>query len=328
MKILIIGGGGFIGQKLAKKLAATNLINGQAISKIILADISKPGTIIGAVPMEYKTIDVSNKVDVEGLFVDNPDIVFHLAAIVSGEAEQNFDAGMRTNLGGSMNILDVAARKSATTGNIPIIVFASSAAVHGGEAPDVIVDGVELNPQTSYGTQKAVTELLLQDYSRKGFVDGRGLRLPTVSIRPGKANTAASSFISSIFRDTLQGDYSNCPVNKNYLVWHTAPRTVVNNLIHAATIPANKFGFNRNLNLPGRTDSIGEMIDQMTSVAGPGAAQRITWEKDPIIEQIVTGWRGRLEPKKALSLGFTADRSFADSVRYFLEDDIAGDQTP
>jgi len=323
MKVVIIGGGGFIGQKLAQKLADTKQINGQTISKLVLADIQKPGFVNGSVPVEYKTIDISNKADVGELFADNPDVVFHLAAIVSGEAESDFDLGMRVNLSGSMNILDAAARQTATSGKMPIVIFASSAAVHGGEAPDLIIDGVELNPQTSYGTQKAVTELLLQDYSRKGFLDGRGLRLPTVSIRPGKANAAASSFISSIFRDTMQGDKSNCPVDEDFLVWHTAPRTVVNNIFHAATIPANKFGYNRNLNLPGRTDSIGEMINQMTLITGPEAAQKISWDKDTKIENIVIGWRARFEPEKALSLGFIADQSFSDSVRYFLEDDIA-----
>ncbi len=323
MKIVIIGGGGFIGQKLAKKLVETKQINGRTISKIILADIQEPGPVNGSVPVEYKTIDIANKADVGELFAENPDIVFHLAAVVSGEAESNFDLGMRVNLSGSINILDAAAKQTATSGNMPVVIFSSSCAVHGGEAPDLIVDGVELNPQSSYGTQKAVTELLLQDYSRKGFLDGRGLRLPTVSIRPGKANAAASSFISSIFRDTLQGDKSNCPVNKDFLVWHTAPRTVVNNIFHAATIPADKFGYNRNLNLPGRTDSIGEMINQMTLIAGPDAAKKISWDKDTKIEKIVMGWRARFQPEKALSLGFVGDQSFSDSVRYFLEDDIA-----
>ncbi len=323
MKIMITGGGGFIGQKLARKLADNGQLNQRVISRIALADIQQPNPLIASMPVDYIKADISNKSDVEVLFSEEVDVVFHLAAVVSGEAETNFDLGRRVNLEGSINILDAAARQTATRGNMPVVIFASSAAVHGGEAPELITDGVELNPQTSYGTQKAMIELLLQDYSRKGFLNGRGLRLPAVTIRPGKANTAASSFMSSIFRDTLQGEHANCPVTKDFPVWHTAPRTVVENFIHAASIPAGNFGYNRNLNLPGRTDTIGEMINQMTRVAGPEAETRITWNRDPQIEEIVLGWRGSFRPEKALALGFAADHSFADSVRYFLEDDIA-----
>ncbi len=323
MKIMITGGGGFIGQKLARKLADNGQLNQREISRIALVDIQQPNPLIASMPVDYIKADISNKSDVAALFSEEVDVVFHLAAVVSGEAETNFDLGRRVNLDGSINILDAAASHTATRGNMPVVIFASSVAVHGGEAPELISDGVELNPQTSYGTQKAMIELLLQDYSRKGFLNGRGLRLPTVTIRPGKANRAASSFMSSIFRDTLQGEHANCPVTRDFPVWHTAPRTVVENFIHAASIPAANFGYNRNLNLPGRTDTIGEMINQMTGVAGPEAEKRITWNRDPQIEKIVMGWRGSFRPEKALALGFAADHSFADSVRYFLEDDIA-----
>lgn len=322
MRILITGGGGFLGQKLAKKLCEIGTVNEQAITEITLADIQEPVSIEASFPVHRTVADVSLKADVDRLSIGKPDLIYHLAAVVSGAAEADFDLGMRANLGGTMNILDAARNLGVSTGTPPMVIFASSVAVHGGEAPETVVDGVELNPQTSYGTQKAVGELLLQDYSRKGFIDGRGLRLPTVSIRPGKANAAASSFMSSIFRDTLQGDQSNCPVGRDFPVWHTAPRTVVENLIHAAEIPAEAFGYNRNLNLPGRTDTIGEMIDAMTAVAGPDAESRITWETDEVIEKIVLGWRARFSPEKGQALGFKADTSFEDSVRYFLEDDI------
>lgn len=323
MKILITGGGGFIGQKLAQKLTGVGHLNGQKISQITIADILSPAAVSGSVPVHSAVADICKQSNVDGLFGDQPDVIFHLAAVVSGAAESNFGLGMQVNLAGSRHILDAAAKQTVSTGKIPKVIFASSCAVHGGEAPETVVDGIELNPQTSYGTQKAIVELLLQDYSRRGFLDGRGLRLPTVSIRPGKANAAASSFMSSIFRDTLQGDKSNCPVGRDFPVWHTAPRTIVDNFIHAACIPAEEFGFARSLNLPGRTDTIGAMIEAMTSVAGPEAESRITWDKDPVIEKIVVGWRSYFSPEKALSLGFSADRSFADSVNYFLEDDIA-----
>lgn len=319
MRILITGGGGFIGQKLARKLAETGELNGNKISEIILADIVEPGPIDGAVKITYVATDISNAAAVSALFTDGLDVIYHLAAVVSGAAEADFDLGMRVNLGGTMNILKAA----ADLGTNPMVIYASSCAVHGGEAPDPVLDGIELNPQTSYGTQKAIGELLLQDYSRKGYLDGRGLRLPTVSIRPGKANAAASSFMSSIFRDTLEGKSSNCPVGKEFPVWHTAPRTIITNLIHAASVPAEALGFNRNMNLPGRTDTIGKMIAAMSEVAGPEAEARITWDTDPVIEKIVLGWRANFRPEKALALGFVADASFADSVRFFLEDDIA-----
>jgi len=322
MRILITGGGGFIGQKLAKRLCDVRALNQQEITGITLADIQEPAAFDTAIPLKCKVSDISVAAEVEALFSDKPDVIYHLAAAVSGAAEADLDLGLRVNLGGTMNILE-AARKLGQFGARPMVIYASSVAVHGGEAPDTVVDGIELNPQSSYGTQKAIGELLLQDFSRKGLIDGRGLRLPTVTIRPGKPNAAASSFMSSIFRDTLQGEPSNCPVARDFPVWHTAPRTVVENLIHAAGVPAKDFGYNRNINLPGRTDTIGEMIDAMTAVAGSQAESRITWEPDITIEKIVMGWRGRFAPQKGLALGFAADASFADSVRYFLEDDIA-----
>ena len=226
---------------------------------------------------------------------------------------------MRVNLKGSINLFEAARGQGKT----PVVVYASSIAAHGGEEPEIIVDGVELNPQTSYGSQKVMGELLLNDMSRRGYIDGRGLRLPTVSIRPGKANAAASSFMSSIFRDTMQGEASNCPVDRDFLIFHTAPRTIVENLIIAAELDGEAFGFNRCLNLPGRSDTIGEMITAMTKVFGPAAEARITWEADATIEKIVRGWRNQVVSEKAQRLGFIRDRSFEDTVRWFLEDDIA-----
>ncbi len=268
--------------------------------------------------VECVAADIGDAVAVNQLFSDAPDVIYHLAAVVSGAAEADFDLGMRVNLAGTMNVLEAA----RTAGNLPIVIFASSVAAHGGEAPDVVPDGVELNPQSSYGTQKAIGEKLLQDYSRKGFVDGRGVRLPTVTIRPGVANAAASSFMSSIFRDTMQGKSANCPVSKGFKVWHSAPRTIVANLLLAAEVRAEAFGFNRCINLPGRTDTIGEMIAAMTYVSGPAAEARITWQSDPIVEAVVSGWRSEFTPTKALGMGFIADNSFEDTVRWFLEDDI------
>ena len=321
MHILITGGGGFIGQKLARALAAKGHLRGAEISKLVLTDLSEPAAIEAPFEVVRLASDLSDGSSRETLFADHGpfDVIFHLAAVVSGAAEADFDLGIRVNLFGTLGLFEAARAQ----GNAPVVVYASSMAVHGGMAPDPIVDGVELNPQTSYGAQKAMGELLLTDMSRKGFLDGRGLRLPTVSIRPGKPNAAASSFMSSIFRDTMQGNLSNCPVDESYELWHTAPRTVIRNFIHAAEMDGAALGENRCINLPGRCDSIGAMIAAMTEVAGPEPATRITWDRDPVIEAIVNGWRGRVTLGRAIDLGFVADDSFQDSVRWFLEDDIA-----
>ena len=315
--ILITGGGGFIGQKLAQKLSRTGQLRGQDITALTLVDITDPKEPKAPFDINTVTADISEPQVAQALMHDGFDVIYHLAAVVSGAAEADFDLGLRVNLTGTLNILEEARRLHTC----PIVVYASSCAVHGGEEPDIITDGLELNPQTSYGTQKAMGELLLNDMTRKGFIDGRGLRLPTVSIRPGKANAAASSFMSGIFREPLQGEPSNCPVSRDFAVWHTAPRTIIDNLIHAAELDGAAFGPNRCINLTGRTDTIGEMIDAMTRVAGPDPERLITWNPDPVIEKIVHGWRNHFRPEKALSLGFKADESFEDSVRWFLEDD-------
>ncbi|MEM9429913.1 MAG: D-erythronate dehydrogenase [Pseudomonadota bacterium] len=317
-RILITGAGGFLGQKLALRLASDGTLRGKTIEALTLIDLAAPSAPNTDIPVTVEALDIADGPAVAELFDPGFDVVFHLAAVVSAAAEATFDLGLRVNLMGSINLLE-AARASNTC---PIFVFASSAAVHGGTAPATVTDGIELNPQTSYGTQKAMAELLLTDMSRRGFVDGRGLRLPTVSIRPGAANAAASSFMSAIFRDTLEGRSANCPVAAEFPVWHSAPRTVVANLIHGAEVEGAALGPNRSFNLPGRTDTIGEMIAAMTHVAGPDAATRITWSREPAIEAIVNGWRGHMRPERALALGFKADASFEDSVRFFLEDDI------
>lgn len=320
MKILITGGGGFLGQKLARKFADLGRVRGQAINGVTLIDISEPNTIEADFPVSRIAADISDETALNKLFATQGpfDIVYHLAAVVSGAAEADFDLGMRVNLMGSLNLFQAIRGQ----GNAPIVIYASSIAAHGGEEPEVIVDGVELNPQSSYGSQKVMGELLLNDMSRRGFMDGRGLRLPTVTIRPGTPNAAASSFMSSIFRDTMQGDQANCPVERDFLIFHTAPRTIIQNLVIAAEIDGAEFGFNRCLNLPGRSDTVGEMIEAMNTVFGPEAEARITWNRDPVIESIVKTWRNRVIAEKALGLGFVQDKSFEDTVRWFCEDDI------
>lgn len=319
MRVLVTGAAGFLGRKLALSLAADPVLAGRPLTALTLADIVAPPRPEAGFPVEARALDISWAPAVNLLFAGGFDAVFHLAAAVSAECEADFDLGMRANLLGTLNILE-AARAS---GRRPVLVYASSMAAHGGEAPEIVRDDTPANPQTSYGTQKVIGEYLVTDFSRKGFLDGRALRLPTVTIRPGRPNRAASSFMSSIFRDTLEGRTANCPVGRDYPIWHSAPRTVIRNLRHAAELPAAAWGTNRALNLSGRTDTVGEMIDAMTRVAGPAAAARITWEPEPAIAPILAGWRGRCDCARAVALGFAVDRSFEDNVRWFLEDDMA-----
>ncbi len=318
MNILIIGGGGFLGQKLAKALAARGQLRGLPISKLTLADLAAPATILAPFPVITCAADITDKTKAETLIQDRPDVIYHLAAVVSGQAEAEFDLGMNVNLFGSINVFEAA----RALGTNPVLVFTSSIAVYGGEVPDPIDDWTYLNPQTSYGAEKAAAEVLLNDFSRRGFFDGRTLRLPTISIRPGKPNKAASSFMSSIFREPLQGEEAVCPVSPDYEHWFLSPRRCIENLIIGAEIPTEDWGQNRCVMLPGRTHKIGEMVEAMRRVAGDEPVNRIRWEPDAQVQNIVHGWKGRFDPAKALRLGFVRDHSFEDNIRYFLEDDI------
>lgn len=318
MKVTIIGGGGFLGRKLATRLAARGTLRGRPIERMTLADLAAPAPIPAPFPVLAAAADIVDPAACAALLADGPDVILHLAAVVSGQAEAEFDIGLAVNLKGTLNVLEAA----RGLGSRPVLVFTSSIAVYGGPVAEPISDWALLNPQTSYGAQKAAGELLLNDYSRKGFVDGRGLRLPTISIRPGKPNRAASGFMSSIFREPLQGQEARCPVGPEFLHWYLSPRACVANLIHAAELPAEAFGSDRCLALPGRTHRIGDMVAELRRVAGDAPAKLIRWERDPEIERIVLGWKTRLDPARALSLGFVRDASFADHIRYFLEDDI------
>lgn len=317
MRISIIGGGGFLGQKLARALAAKGELRGRPIASMVLADMVDPAAVEAPFPVATARCDIRDPAQVDAAAA-GADVIYHLAAIVSAEAEAEFDLGLDINLMGSLNVFQAA----RALGTCPVVVFTSSVAVYGGDVPEMIEDWTALNPQTSYGAEKAAAELILTDMSRKGFIDGRGLRLPTITVRPGAPNKASTGFMSSIFREPLQGQSANCPVDRDYPVWHSSPRVVIRNLVHAAEVDAAALGRNRCFALPGRTDTIGEMVDAMTRVAGPEPATRITWERDDWIEGIVRQFRAHLNPRKALDLGFTADSGFEDNIRFFLEDDI------
>lgn len=318
MKILIIGGAGVVGQKLGRALAARGELRGRQIGALVLADIAEPPRFEAPFPLETALCDIAERASVDALIGADVDVIFLLAAVVSAHAEADLDAGLNTNLFGVFNVLE----RVRALGTKPVLVFTSSIAVYGGEVPDPITDHSFLNPQTSYGTQKAIGELLLNDYSRRGLVDGRGFRLPTISVRPGKPNRAASSFMSSILREPLNGQEAVCPVGREFPHYYLSPRRCVENLIHGAEIEAESLGQNRSMVMPGRTWTIGELIDAMTAVAGPEPAKLIRWEEDLETLRIVSGWRYDFRPEKALALGLKADASFEDNIRYYLEDDL------
>ena len=320
MNILIIGGGGVVGQKLARRLAERGELRGQTISSMVLADIADPPQPEAPFPVASASCDISDAAAVAGLIDESTDVIYLLAAVVSAHAESDFDIGMRVNLHGVLNVLErCRALKSA-----PVLVFTSSLAVFGGDVPDPIEDWTIPNPQTSYGAQKAIGELLVNDYSRRGFIDGRAFRLPTISVRPGKPNLAASSFMSSIIREPLNGQEAVCPVDLDFPHYYLSPRRCVENLILGAEIDGDAMGSSRSMMMPGRTWTIDQMIDAMTAVAGPDPAKFIRFEEQPEINAIVKGWKYDLNPAKALSLGLKADDSFEDNVRYYIKDDLPG----
>lgn len=317
MNILIIGGGGFLGQKLARRLAERHQLRGREVAGLTLADLAAPATLDAAFPVETAACDITDRAAVDVLLAPGFDAIFLLAAVVSSHAEAEFEDGMKVNLHGVLNVLEAV----RCQGNAPVLVFTSSLAVFGGEVPDPIRDWTIPNPQTSYGTQKAIGELLVNDYSRRGFVDGRALRLPTISVRPGRPNRAASSFMSSIIREPLNGQEAVCPVDVDFQHYYLSPRRCVENLIRGAEIEAADLGQSRTMTMPGRTLTIRQMIEAMTAVAGPEPARLIRFEDDAAIREIVSGWRFEYDPAKALALGLEADESFEENVRYYLEDD-------
>lgn len=318
MKVVIIGGGGVVGQKLAAELGRRGQLREREIERLTLVDIAVPRAVAAGFPVDLVTADIADPAGAVAAIPAGTDVIFHLAAIVSAHAEAEFDTGMRVNLHGTLNVLE----RARALGTAPVVVYTSSAAVFGGDVPDPIEDWTATTPQTSYGTQKAVGELLLNDYSRRGFLDGRGFRLPTISVRPGKPNRAASSFMSSIIREPLNGREAVCPVGPEFRHGYLSPRRCVANLIRGAELDAARLGDTRCMMMPGRDWTIAEVVAAMTAVAGEGPAALIRWEDDPAIRRIVSTWRWDYRPTRALQLGLEADASFEDNVRYYIEDDL------
>ncbi|MGE0765388.1 MAG: D-erythronate dehydrogenase [Hyphomicrobiaceae bacterium] len=325
MKVLILGGGGMIGRKLAERLARDGRLGTAEVSSLTLYDVVPPQKPAGAkFPVEALTGDLPAPGEAEKLVASKPDVIFHLAAIVSGEAEQDFEKGYRINLQGTMNLLEAIRRAYDGAARKPRLVFTSSIAVFGSPFPEKIPDDFFLTPLTSYGTQKAAGELLLADYTRKGMLDGVGIRLPTICVRPGKPNKAASGFFSNIMREPLAGQEAVLPVSDDVMHWHASPRAAVGFLLHAATIDGARLGPRRNLSMPGLAVTVGQQIEALRKIAGEEVVARIRREPDPFVQEIVAGWPRNFDTRRSIELGFKADASFEDIIRIHVEDELAG----
>ncbi len=321
MHILVIGAGGMLGTKLLSRLTSAGTLAGEAITRITRYDaVIPPAPPALAFPVETFVGDLSATGEVGKLIAVKPDVIFHLAAIVSGEAEKDFEKGYRINLDATRILFEVIRKVGG--GYKPKVIFTSSIAVFGAPFPDAIDDDFFTTPLTSYGTQKAIDELLLNDYSRRGFLDGVALRMPTVCVRPGKPNFAASGFFSNIIREPLAGKPAVLPVSDTVRHWHVSPRTAIGFLIQAAELNTEKLGSRRTLTLPGLSCTVAEQIEALRKVAGNDAVKFIKNEPDETIAKIVSGWPRNFNPKRALSLGFKAEKSFEDIIRVHIEDEL------
>ncbi len=319
MNVLITGGAGFLGLQLARLLLQRGTLNLDghpvAINRLTLLDVVAPQGLDDA-RVRVVTGDLSDPAVLRQAIDKDTGAVFHLAAVVSGQAEADFDLGMRVNLDAARALLETCRE----LGHQPRVLFTSSVAVYGGELPPVVQDDTALNPQSSYGAQKAIGELLLSDYSRRGFVDGRVLRLPTISVRPGKPNAAASSFASGIIREPLSGVAANCPVAPETPLWLLSPRAAVAALANGIELPGERLGNRRVVNLPGLSVTAAGMVDALRRVAGDAVADRVTWEREERVEKIVGTWPAAWNAERAQSLGFQSDASFDEVIRAYMED--------
>ena len=322
MRILVLGAAGMVGRRLIDRLLTEKSIAGEAITAIDAVDVVAPQIATSdGVAIDAKAGDIADQATVASLVAKRPEMIFHLAAIVSGEAEADFDKGYRINQQGMSYLLE--AIRAQGENYRPRLVFTSSIAVFGAPFEDKITDTFLAAPLTSYGTQKAICELLLNDYSRKGFVDGVGIRLPTIVVRPGKPNKAASSFFSGIIREPLAGQEAILPVADDVRHWVASPASAVAFLMHAATMDTELLGARRCLTMPGLSVTIADMIEALSDVAGEEVAGRIRREPDAVIEKIVAGWPRDFDASRAESVGFSADTSFADIVRAHVADEAA-----
>jgi nucleoside-diphosphate-sugar epimerase len=322
-RVLILGGAGMIGAKLTARLVKDGAVAGKPITALTLADLIAPTKPSGGkFAVETRAADLSAPGVADGLITARPDVIFHLAAIVSGEAEADFEKGYRVNLDGTRYLLE--AIRKVGEGYKPRLVFTSSIAVFGAPFPEAIPDEFFETPLTSYGTQKAIDELLLADYTRLGFLDGVGIRLPTICVRPGKPNKAASGFFSGIIREPLAGHQAILPVADDVRHWHASPRSAVGFLLHAAGLDGAMLGARRSLTMPGVAATVGEQIAALAKVAGEAVTKRIRREPDATIQRIVAGWPRNFDPQRALALGFRAEKTFEEIIRIHIADELGG----
>lgn len=322
MHILILGGGGFLGQKLAAQLVAQKTINVQGsagnITSIQLLDKYWPVQPVENPLLEYTTGDITDEEIMLEALQRLPDVIFHLAAVVSGEAEKNFDLGLQVNLQANLRLLE----NIRTLKKVPVLVFSSTCAAFGGDPGTTVLDDTMPWPQSSYGTQKVLTEYLINDYSRRGWVHGRSLRLPTIAVRPGKPNAATSSFVSSMIREPLQGLRASCPVSNDVYVWILSPNKVIYNLIHAAALTNKHLGYRRMINLPGQTVQIRQWVAALDNIAGYTASALIDWTPDEFIQKIVLTWPPFFDTALAESMGFQKDERIEDIIQAFVTDEL------
>jgi nucleoside-diphosphate-sugar epimerase len=323
--VLILGAAGMIGRKLTARLVADGNVDGRRIERLTLADVALAEPPPGADgQVEVVAADLATPGEAERLIEARPDLIFHLAAVVSGEAEADFEKGYRVNLDGTRALLDAVRAGHEADGYHPRLVVTSSIAVYGAPLPEPIPEDFHHTPLTSYGTQKAIAELLLADYTRRRFVDGIGIRLPTICIRPGRPNKAASGFFSSILREPLVGQEAILPVPETVRHWHASPRSAVEFLLRAATLDGEDVGPRRTLSMPGLSATVGEQIDALRRVAGERAVRLIRREPDESIMRMVQTWAAALDATRALRLGFAAEGSFDEIIRVHIEDELGG----
>jgi D-erythronate 2-dehydrogenase len=322
MHVLITGAAGMIGRKLTERLVIDRALGGQPIERLTLIDIVAPVRPASfSDHVKTRAADLATVGVAEKAVAERPDVIFHLAGVVSGEAETDFEKGYRVNLDGTRALLEAV---RAVAHYKPKFVFTSSIAVFGAPFPDAIPDEFHLTPLTSYGTQKAICELLLADYTRRGLLDGVGIRLPSIVVRPGKPNKAASGFFSGIIREPLADQEAILPVADSVLHWHASPRSAVGFLIHAAGLSRKDLGDRINLTMPGVCCTVGEQIAALKRVAGDKVAARICRAPDELVARIVAGWPSRFDPRRALALGFTVEPTFDDIIRAHIEDELGG----
>jgi nucleoside-diphosphate-sugar epimerase len=321
MRILIIGGSGMVGTKLIRRLAETGRIGKSEIAEVKSLDVVTSN--FGNTPFAMQSIacDFADKSVIDQAIAERPDLIFHLAAIVSGEAEADFDKGYRINLEGTQNLLDAIRHQP---NYLPKLVFTSSIAVFGAPFPESIPDTFYTTPLTSYGTHKAIAELLINDFTRRGILDGISVRLPTICVRPGLPNKAASGFFSNIIREPLVGKEAILPVTEDVRHWHASPRSAIQFLIHAATMDSQQIGPKRNITLPGVSVTVGEQIDALRKIAGEKAVSLIHREKDEAISRMVSGWATRFDATRGRQLGFVAESNFEEIIRVHVEDELGG----